>query len=144
MQMQRTCLVFAQRLEGLLPPGIVPQLVSSKGACYIPLRDIFGASVGKCYNIRQPFKPERTHIVKLASSKHVCKEVHHNPAVSVGACYKVGRPSQSTETQLRLHVHEQYETDHMCTYLAGSPQLDALNDDDKCKVGGHRGEGQGL
>lgn len=48
---QKTHLMLTQGLEGLLPPGIVAQLVSCKHAACVALCDILSASVGKCNDI---------------------------------------------------------------------------------------------
>jgi hypothetical protein len=44
-------LMLTQGLEGLLPPGVVAQLVSCQHAACVALRDILGASVGKCNDV---------------------------------------------------------------------------------------------
>lgn len=51
LAMQQADLMFTQGLEGLLPPGVVAQLVSCEHAACVALCDILSAFVGKCNNI---------------------------------------------------------------------------------------------
>ena len=59
---QKADLMLTQGLEGLLPPGIVAQLVSCKHAACVALRDILSPSVGKCNNISQASWPATTYL----------------------------------------------------------------------------------